>query len=88
MVNPMQQMMGMFGRGGNPMGGMFPPMGGMFPPMPGGQQRRPVDRGAMRRYMSSIDDTHLDNLAAQARQQGMSEEDIKSGLDFLRRLRK
>ncbi len=80
-MNPMQQMMGMFG---NPMGGMFPPM----PGMPGGQQRRPVDRGAMRRYIGSIDDTQLNNLAAQARQQGMSEEDIKSGLDFLRRLRK
>ena len=63
----------------------------MMPGVPGvgGKPRRPpIDKNKMQQYVGSIDDVQLNNLAAQARNQGIPDADIEAGLNFLRRLRK
>lgn len=82
MMNPMnmmmRQMMGgnMPGRGMNPLGGM------------GGFNAPQIDKNKMRQYAGSIDDVQLNNLAAQARAQGIPDADIQAGLNFIKQLRR
>lgn len=81
-MNPMQMMMRQM------MGGQGMPAMDQMPMIQGMQQRPHLDKNKMKRYIGSIDDVQLNNLAEQARAQGISDADIEEGLSFLRRLRK
>ena len=84
MANPMQAMMQQMMGGGMPgMGRRVSPLGGM-----GGQNVPQIDKNKMRQYAGSIDDVQLNNLAAQARAQGISDADIQAGLNFIKQLRR
>lgn len=72
MMNIMAPMMGQM----NPMMGQM--MGGMQPP---------IDKNLFRQAVPSLNDNILAQLAAQARTQGISEEDIEKGMEFLKKLR-
>ena len=86
MMNPMQIMMRQMMGGNMPgmnMGLGVNPLGAM-----GGFNRPQIDKNKMRQYAGSIDDVQLNNLAAQARAQGMSDADIQAGLNFIKQLRR
>ena len=53
----------------------------------GTQQRQPIDPQKFSAAASKLDKQTLANLVNQARQQGISEEEIEAGLNFLLKLR-
>ena len=85
--NPFSMMMNMMNQGGpgmdtiprNPMAQM---MGNM---MPNGNMS--INQNQFRQYLPNIDDNMLSQLAQKARQQGMAENDIQSGLNFIKQLK-
>lgn len=85
--NPFSMMMNMMNQGGpgmdtiprNPMAQM---MGNM---MPNGNMS--INQNQFRQYLPNIDDNMLSQLAQKARQQGMAENDIRSGLNFIKQLK-
>lgn len=87
MMNPMQMMMRQMMGGGMPAGNMqgrgMNPLGAM-----GGFNRPQIDKNKMKQYAGSIDDVQLNNLAAQARAQGIPDADIQAGLNFIKQLRR
>lgn len=81
MMNPMQMMRQMVS--GDMPGKAVRPLGGM-----GGHNAPQIDKNKMRQYAGSIDDVQLNNLAAQARAQGILDADIQAGLNFIKQLRR
>lgn len=85
--NPFSTMMNMMNQGGpgrsgmprNPMAQMINNM------MPNGNM--PINQNQFRQYLSNIDNNILSQLVQRARQQGMSENDIQSGLNFIEQLK-
>jgi DNA-binding transcriptional regulator YhcF (GntR family) len=53
----------------------------------GTQQRQPIDTQKFSAVASKLDKQSLANLVNQARQQGISEDEIEAGLNFLLKLR-
>lgn len=53
----------------------------------GTPQKQPIDQKKFASAISKMDKQSLANLVVQARQQGISEEEIESGLNFLLKLR-
>ena len=53
----------------------------------GTQQRQPIDPQKFSVAASKLDKQTLANLVNQARQQGISEDEIEAGLNFLLKLR-
>lgn len=53
----------------------------------GTQQRQPIDPQKFSAAASKLDKQTLVNLVNQARQQGISEDEIEAGLNFLLKLR-
>ena len=53
----------------------------------GTQQRQPIDPQKFSTAASKLDKQTLANLVNQARQQGISEDEIEAGLNFLLKLR-
>jgi hypothetical protein len=53
----------------------------------GTQQRQPIDPQKFSAAASKLDKQTLANLVNQARQQGISEDEIEAGLNFLLKLR-
>lgn len=53
----------------------------------GTQRKQPIDPQKLSGAMAKLDKQALANLVSQARQQGISEQDIESGLNFLLQLR-
>lgn len=53
--------------------------------MPNGNM--PINQNQFRQYLPNIDDNMLSQLAQKARQQGMAENDIQSGLNFIKQLK-
>ena len=53
----------------------------------GTQQRQPIDPQKFSAAASKLDKQTLANLVTQARQQGISEDEIEAGLNFLLKLR-
>ena len=53
----------------------------------GTQQRQPIDPQKFSAAASKLDKQTLANLVNQARQQGISEDEIEAGLNFLIKLR-
>lgn len=80
--NPFQMMMGgMGGSMGNPMQMMQQMMGGKkF------QNNVKINPQQMKQFMPNINKNMLAQLVEQARQKGISEEEIEKGLDFLLKL--
>ena len=77
--NPFQMMMG--GSIGNPMQMMQQMMGGKkF------QNNVKINPEQMKQFMPNINKNMLAQLVEQARQKGISEEEIEKGLDFLLKL--
>ena len=52
------------------------------------KQRQPINHQQFVQGASYLNEKALADIVTQARQQGISEEDIKNGLDFLAQLRK
>lgn len=85
--NPFSTMMNMMNQGGpgrsgmprNPMAQMMNNM------MPSGNM--PINQNQFRQYLPNIDDNMLSQLVQKARQQGMAENDIQSGLNFIEQLK-
>lgn len=85
--NPFSMMMNMMNQGGpgrsdmlrNPMAQMMNNM------MPNGNM--PINQNQFRQYLPNIDNNILSQLVQRARQQGMSENDIQSGLNFIEQLK-
>lgn len=85
--NPFSMMMNMMSQGGPGMG-IMPrnPMAKMMNNMmPSGNM--PINQNQFRQYLPNIDDNILSQLVQRARQQGMSENDIQSGLNFIKQLK-
>lgn len=85
--NPFSMMMNMMSQGGPGMG-IMPrnPMAQMMNNMmPSGNM--PINQNQFRQYLPNIDDNILSQLVQRARQQGMSENDIQSGLNFIEQLK-
>lgn len=85
--NPFSMMMNMMNQGGSGMGimprnPMAQMMGNM---MPNGNMS--INQNQFRQYLPNIDDNMLSQLAQKARQQGMAENDIQSGLNFIKQLK-
>ena len=77
--NPLQMLMAMGQRqAANPMQQMM---------AMGTQQRQPIDPQKFSAAASKLDKQTLANLVNQARQQGISEDEIEAGLNFLLKLR-
>ena len=77
--NPLQMLMAMGQRqAANPMQQMM---------AMGSQQRQPIDPQRFTAAASKLDKQSLANLVNQARQQGISEDEIEAGLNFLLKLR-
>ena len=77
--NPLQMLMTMGQRqAANPMQQMM---------ALGTQQRQPIDPQKFSAAASKLDKQTLANLVNQARQQGISEDEIEAGLNFLLKLR-
>ena len=77
--NPLQMLMTMGQRqAANPMQQMM---------AMGTQQRKPIDPQKFSAAASKLDKQTLANLVNQARQQGISEDEIEAGLNFLLKLR-
>ena len=77
--NPLQMLMMMGQRqAANPMQQMM---------AMGTQQRQPIDPQKFSTAASKLDKQTLANLVNQARQQGISEDEIEAGLNFLLKLR-
>lgn len=85
--NPFSIMMNMTRQSGpgigtmprNPMAQMMNNM------MPSGNMS--INQNQFRQYLSNIDDNMLSQLAQKARQQGIAENDIQSGLNFIKQLK-
>lgn len=57
------------------------------PPMYGQQQPRPqIDPQQFRQFAITLNDTALNNFAQMARAQGISEQDIQRGIQFIKSL--
>lgn len=85
--NPFSMMMNMMNQGGPGMG-IMPrnPMAQMANNiMPNGNMS--INQNQFRQYLPNIDDNMLSQLAQKARQQGMAENDIQSGLNFIKQLK-
>lgn len=85
--NPFSIMMNMMnqsgsGRGDMPRNPMAQMMNNM---MPNGNM--PINQNQFRQYLPNIDNNILSQLVQRARQQGMSENDIQSGLNFIEQLK-
>ena len=82
--NPFQMMGGMngIGNGINPMKMMQQMFGGKNYQ----QNTPPVNHQQMKQLMPNINKNMLAQLVEQARQKGISEDDIEKGLDFLLKL--
>lgn len=77
--NPLQMLMAMGQRqAANPMQQMM---------AMGSQQRQPIDPQRFTAAASKLDKQSLANLVIQARQQGIPEDEIEAGLNFLLKLR-
>ena len=62
----------------------FPTMPQMMP-MPQQQQvRQPIDPQQFRQFAITLNDAALNNFAQMARQQGISEQDIQHGIQFIK----
>ena len=80
--NPFQMMMGgMGGPMGNPMQMMQQMRGGKT-----NQNNVKINPQQMKQFMPNINKNMLAQLVEQARQKGISEEEIEKGLDFLLKL--
>lgn len=77
--NPLQMLM-MMGQGQN-----FNPLQQMM--NLGTPQRQPIDPQRFTAAATKLDKQTLANLVTKARQQGISEEEIESGLNFLLKLK-
>lgn len=85
--NPFSMIMNIMNQGGpgrgdmprNPMAQMMNNM------MPNGNM--PINQNQFRQYLPNIDNNILSQLVQRARQQGMSENDIQSGLNFIEQLK-
>lgn len=82
MMNPANMMMRQM-MGGNMPGKGMGPLG-----RTSGNSAPQIDKNKMRQYAGSIDDVQLNNLAAQARAQGIPDADIQAGLNFIKQLRR
>lgn len=60
--------------------------GGM-PNMNISTNQQPINQAQFQQFMPKITDENLKQLVAQARQQGISEEQIKQGLEFVMNMR-
>ena len=59
-----------------------------MPMMPQNQQTQPpINQSQFQQYAHKITDDNLKQLVVQARQQGISEEEIKQGLEFIMNIR-
>ena len=77
--NPLQMLMMMGQRqGANPLQQMM---------SMGSPQRQPIDQQRFTAAASKLDKQTLANLVVQARQQGISEQEIEAGLNFLLKLK-
>lgn len=81
--NPFSMMMNMMSQGGPGMG--IIPRNPMAQMMPNGNMS--INQNQFRQYLPNIDDNMLSQLAQKARQQGMAENDIQSGLNFIKQLK-
>jgi len=61
----------------------------MLKPGFGGQSNQipPINQQQFKQFLPQLNDNMLNQLIQQARNQGMSEKDIQTGLDFINRLR-
>ena len=63
-------------------------MGMGMPMMPQNQQSQPpINQSQFQQFAHKITDDNLKQLVAQARQQGISENEIKQGLEFIMNMR-
>ena len=68
--------------------GMGMPMMPQMPMMSQNQQSQPpINQSQFQQYAHKITDDNLKQLVVQARQQGISEEEIKQGLEFIMNMR-
>lgn len=81
--NPFSMMMNIISQGGPGIGTM--PRNLMARMMPNGNM--PINQNQFRQYLPNIDNNMLSQLAQKARQQGMAENDIQSGLNFIKQLK-
>ena len=51
-----------------------------------GQSRPPIDPQQFRQFAITLNDTALNNFAQMARAQGISEQDIQRGIQFIKSL--
>ena len=51
------------------------------------QTQPPINQSQFQQYVHKITDDNLKQLVVQARQQGISEEEIKQGLEFIMNMR-
>ena len=85
--NPFSTMMNMMnqggpGRSGMPRNSMAQMMNNIMP-----HGNMPINQNQFRQYLPNIDNNILSQLVQRARQQGMSENDIQSGLNFIEQLK-
>lgn len=96
MMNMMNQ--GMPNMGGapsmgpmNPMNNGINPMAQMMSMMQNRNQKPqqiiPLNQTQFKQYVSNIDDNVLQQLVQQARQQGISDNDIEAGINFIKQLK-
>lgn len=51
------------------------------------KQTIPINQAQFKQYLPNIDDNMLQQLALRAKEQGISNEDIQSGLNFIKQLK-
>lgn len=53
----------------------------------GGSQTPPINQQQFRQFLPQLNNNMIEQIVAQARQQGISEQDIQNGLNFISQLR-
>ena len=53
----------------------------------GGNQTPPINQQQFRQFLPQLNNNMIEQIVAQARQQGISEQDIQNGLNFIFQLR-
>lgn len=53
----------------------------------GGNQIPPINQQQFKQFLPQLNNNMIEQIVAQARQQGISEQDIQNGLNFISQLR-
>lgn len=77
--NPFSQIMSMMNQNKNMINPMMNPIGSFM----NGNKKQPIDKNQFKQFIPNLNDNIIQQLAVQAKNQGMSDEEIANGINFI-----